>query len=273
MKSLVSSISLSITAVLLFFATNSNAQVGIGTSIPQAAMDITSTNAGLLLPRIALTSATVAAPVTNPSGGAVVPGTMVWNTGTAGLTPAGYYYWENSRWNLVASNSQPQVYFGKLIISATGTVTVTGVPFTPTSVEFTAMNRVMSFNAGAYRSGQNNSNDIRMAGGHMTGFAQNVGGTIGQQVIAGTYSGSSLNNIGTFASDTHCIAAFFVNNNGEPIRDDGSATGGTVVQQGLIRASLTSFNSTGFVLNVDRALNPTGAGLSNPIVIIFKAYR
>lgn len=249
------------------------AQVGIDTLGPEAALDITSTNAGLLIPRIALTSVTDATSVINPNGGAVVTGTMVWNTGSSGLTPAGYYYWENSQWNLVASNNQPQVYFGKFIISATGTMTITGVPFTPRAVEFTAVNRVLSDNAGFYRSLGNNSNDIRLAGGQTTGYAQNISGTISQQVTSFGFSGSSLNNIGTYASNAHCLASFFVNNNGEGIHDNGSATGGADTQEGLIRASLSSFNSTGFVLNVDRALNPTGAGLSNPVVVTFKAYR
>lgn len=258
---------------LLILFNRAFAQVGIGVSAPQAALDITSTDAGLLIPRVTLTNATTAAPVINPNGGAVVTGTLVWNTGTGALTPAGYYYWEASRWNLVASNNQPQVYFGKFIISATGTVTITGVPFTPRAVEFTAFNRVLDYNSGFYRSSANNTNDIRMAGGQTTGYAQNSGGIINQQVISQAFSGSSLNNIGTYASDSYCIAAYFVNNNGEGIHDNGSATGGAATQEGLIRASLTSFNGTGFVLNVDRALNPTGAGLSNPVVVTFKAYR
>ncbi|MDP5101450.1 MAG: hypothetical protein NWQ09_08990 [Nonlabens sp.] len=278
MKSLVSSISLSITAVILFFATNSYSQVGIGTASPEAALDVSSTNAGLLLPRIALTSLTVVAPITNPNGGAVVDGTMIWNTGTGGVTPAGYYYWQNSRWNLVGSDNQPQVYFGKFILTAGGPVTVSGVPFTPRAVEFTAINRVQSFNAGYYTSPAGNSNDVRIAGGTSIGYAQNNGGTISQQVISHGYNGTSINNIGTYASDTHCLAALFVNQDGRLIRDDGNNIGNAAQtsQEGLIRASLTSFNSTGFVLNVDRFLAGAVTGTidrTNRIVVTYKAYR
>jgi len=268
--------------LMFVFMHYGTAQVGIGSAAPQAALDISSTDSGLLLPRVALTSATVAAPVTNPNGGAIVDGTMIWNTGTGGVTPAGFYYWQGNRWSLVGSDSQPQVYFGKFIINALGVVTISGVPFLPTSIEFTAVNRVQDYNARAYRSSTahnngNNSYDIKTAGGQMTGFAQNIGGTISQQVISHGFNGSSLNNIGTYASDAHCIAAFFVDNNGQPIRDNGNATGSSAVtQEGLIRASLTSFTHTGFILDVDRFLTGIIAGgndRTNQIVVTFKAYR
>ena len=50
------------------------------------------------------------------------------------------------------------------------------------------------------------------------------------RLLQGHNSISSDNNRGTFTTATHCIAAYFVNINGEPIRDNGSATGETAVQ-------------------------------------------
>lgn len=43
----------------------SHAQVGIDTDVPMAALDISSTDSGLLVPRIALTDLNTASPVTN----------------------------------------------------------------------------------------------------------------------------------------------------------------------------------------------------------------
>lgn len=69
-----------------------------------------------------------------------------------------------------------------------------------------------------------------------------------------------------------------MNQDGRLIRDDGNniGTAAQTSQEGLIRASLTSFNSTGFVLNVDRFLAGAVTGTNdrtNRIVVTYKAYR
>lgn len=78
-----------------------NAQVGIGTTNPAAALDITSTTTGFLMPRVALTDINIAAPVVNPATGVLEVGTMVFNTATtAGITGVvpGLYFWDGSKW-------------------------------------------------------------------------------------------------------------------------------------------------------------------------------
>ncbi|MCX7728296.1 MAG: hypothetical protein N2203_02385 [Bacteroidia bacterium] len=54
---------------------------------PSAGLDVDFTNKGLLIPRVALTSATDAATIPSPA-----TSLLVYNTGTGGLAPAGYYY-------------------------------------------------------------------------------------------------------------------------------------------------------------------------------------
>lgn len=82
--------------LLLAFAT-SFAQVGIGTTAPNTSsmLDITSTNSGLLIPRVALVSAsdvtTIASPVTS---------LLVYNSG---FSPNGYYYWNGTIWVQLAT--------------------------------------------------------------------------------------------------------------------------------------------------------------------------
>ena len=65
-----------LSAIAVSFTFNTIAQnVGVGTTSPAAKLDISSTNSGILIPRVALTSTTVAAPVTSPA-----TSTLVYNT-------------------------------------------------------------------------------------------------------------------------------------------------------------------------------------------------
>lgn len=82
----------------------SMAQVGINTTSPSAMLDVNSTNNGMLIPRVNLTSIFDNTTVVNPQGGALVTSTVVYNTTAAGVAPnnvlQGFYYWNNtlSRW-------------------------------------------------------------------------------------------------------------------------------------------------------------------------------
>jgi hypothetical protein len=88
-----------ITALLLI--NYSIAQVGIGTTEIQNGVElqIESNNRGLLIPRVALTSTSLAAPV-GPAP--IATGILIYNTATTGgegtaVTP-GFYYWSGTEW-------------------------------------------------------------------------------------------------------------------------------------------------------------------------------
>lgn len=109
MKKLILSASV---AFSVLATTNIYAQQGFGTNEPDrsSAIDIVSNKRGLLIPRIALSSTTVAAPVNTPANAL-----LVYNNKTAGDVTPGFYYWEadanasntdKGRWvRFVASNS------------------------------------------------------------------------------------------------------------------------------------------------------------------------
>jgi hypothetical protein len=82
---------------------NCNAQVGIGTVSPAGALDVTSTNEGLLIPRVAL-SATNVATVLSPT-----VSELVYNTFTSALGPnqvaPGFYYWNGTIWVPIATGN------------------------------------------------------------------------------------------------------------------------------------------------------------------------
>jgi hypothetical protein len=69
---------------------NSNVGIGIASPNASAKLDITSTNTGLLIPRVSLTQTTSNAPV----GASVANSLLVFNTATINDVTPGYYYWD-----------------------------------------------------------------------------------------------------------------------------------------------------------------------------------
>jgi|DEB19_MinimDraft_2_1074335.scaffolds.fasta_scaffold09753_1 hypothetical protein len=94
-----------ITLLVIASSLTSMAQVGIGTTTPNASakLDVTSTNKGFLPPRLALTATNSASPITSPA-----TGLLVYNTATAGSAPndvaPGYYYWNGVAWAALTAN-------------------------------------------------------------------------------------------------------------------------------------------------------------------------
>lgn len=91
-----------------FYFMSFYAQVGIGTTNIQNGVElqIESSNRGLLIPRVALTSTLVQAPV-GPAP--IATGVLVYNTSTngAGATAVspGFYYWSGTEWISLRSNA------------------------------------------------------------------------------------------------------------------------------------------------------------------------
>jgi len=75
---------------LLFFSSVMLAQVGIGTTVPAGALDVTSTTDGLLIPRVALTSTSTVLPVITGTTSELVYNTTN-NLFTSDVSP-GFYY-------------------------------------------------------------------------------------------------------------------------------------------------------------------------------------
>jgi hypothetical protein len=109
---------------------NCNAQVGIGTVTPVGALDVTSTNEGLLIPRIAL-SATNVATILTPTISELVYNTFTSALGPNQVTP-GYYYWNGSLWTPLLSGSST----GWTISGNTGTTAATNFIGTTDAIDF-----------------------------------------------------------------------------------------------------------------------------------------
>jgi hypothetical protein len=86
------------------------AQIGVHTDFPDAssAMEIYSTNKGLLVPRVTLTSSlSNPSPVTSPA-----TGLLVFNSGSN--QALGFYYWNGTSWVLIGGGSTPSGDFWSL---------------------------------------------------------------------------------------------------------------------------------------------------------------
>lgn len=114
---------------------SASAQVGIGTTNPNAALEIYSSTNGFIVPNVALTSRALSAPVVNPNGGGTpLNSTLVWNTATTALgtsndvTP-GFYYWNGTIWISFTGN-------GSRDWSTTGNSGINGGNTTTAGVNF-----------------------------------------------------------------------------------------------------------------------------------------
>jgi hypothetical protein len=98
-----------ILTLLLLLPLLSIAQVGVNTTTPRAALDVESTNNGVLIPRVQLTSILDITTVINPNTGPLETSTLVYNIAPAGTIPnnvvAGFYYWNGSQWTAIAGNA------------------------------------------------------------------------------------------------------------------------------------------------------------------------
>ena len=146
---------------------------------------------------------------------------------------------------------QPRVWMGAIRITSSGTMDVTGIPFQPTSISFSAHANVENFNLDSDNGTRNNDSGISNAFGTMNGFVQDTGSGLNQQVIYVGGSGNSINDISRFASDSHCIGLRYSNQNGDKL--------------GLTRARVTQMNSDGFRLITDN--------YAEDVVILYQAYR
>ena len=104
-------ISITFLALLMFPVFGSNAQTGIGTNTPQAALDVSSSDSGILIPRLFLTgyNTFINAGTASTSDNSM----LVYNTNTAtntGLGGSGYYYWDGGalgKWYRMNENIAP----------------------------------------------------------------------------------------------------------------------------------------------------------------------
>jgi hypothetical protein len=194
--------------------------VGIGTSSPNAALDVSATNSGILIPRVALTGTGSASPLTSPT-----TSTLVYNTATVSNVTPGYYYWSGTAWIRLIDNTS---LGGATTVSNTSSAntlstTVNGVtgatvPMVNSIGNTSSANTLSTTVNGVTGTGVNiiNSNALGLTGNNLTATINGIGSS------AQSLSGLSLSGdvTGTLAAST--VAAI----QGKPV----SATAPTASQ-------------------------------------------
>lgn len=135
-------------AVNASFITESQAQVGIGTTTPDASsmLEVDATDRGVLIPRVAIANLSTAAPVTAP-----VESLLVYNTTVA--TGVGFHYWDGTQWVALSgasANDGDWTISGNDIYNAnSGYVGVgTNTPTAQLHIEDTSGANIVAFNDG-----------------------------------------------------------------------------------------------------------------------------
>jgi len=148
---------------------------------------------------------------------------------------------------------QQGIEFGTITIAGTGEISLTGFGFSPKRVKFDGAVGVSSDDE--ERAAPENSSNEDNVTGTMFGYAANRDGTTAQQVHASVLSGNSVNAIRTYASSTECIGISYSDEDGAEV--------------GQIRATLKSWDSDGFTINVAEFSGMSNLGQQQ---IMFTAY-
>jgi hypothetical protein len=238
--------------LLLFF--NGFGQVGVGTTTPQGALDVSSSSNGMLIPRVVLTATNIAAPVVNPAGGGLINGTLVYNTtpsaaGTFAVVE-GFYYWNGTIWVPVVGASAS----GWALTGNTGTTAGTNYLGTSDATDL------------RIKTGGNDRLNISNTNGQLQNYATGT-------ATAPAYSFASDTNTGVFAPVSDNLAIATNGTEKARVTATGQLAVGTTAPQGAL--DITS--STNGILIPRVALtsrlvstpivNPVGGGLVNGTLV------
>ncbi|MBF7093299.1 tail fiber domain-containing protein [Flavobacterium sp. ALJ2] len=221
---------------------NDKGNVGLGTNTPHeaAALDITSSNKGLLLPRVALTATNAIAPLS-----AVTAGMTVYNTATAGVTPnnvtPGQYYHNGSQWVRLVDVSP---------VASSGWST-TGNPAKLTDFIGTTNNVDLVFKRNNIPVGKLGSSVISLGIHSLTNNSTGLNNVaIGDNALSNNSAGSRNNATGTYAllsntTGNDNIATGYSALNGNTTGSNNIATGFQALYSNTTGASnfATGFNA------------------------------
>lgn len=269
----------------VFYLSLTQAQnVGIGTSSPDASakLDISSSDMGLLIPRVSLSDLYTFDLV----GGTGTAGMIVFNT-NAGLAPnygVGFYYWANGEWQKVATGNALQASLndgkiwignatntptqqtpnGDVVVSNTGTFTIQDNAVDGTDIQ-------LSSNAAGDLMYYNGTDWVRLAAGTTGQLLQSNGTGAPSWVNTNAKSWDILGNTGTTAPaapSTYGTSTFGANENHLGTNDAQDLAIGTnnierlrILSDGRMGVG-TASPSSNYLMTINASNNTLRSGIS-----------
>ncbi|WP_395062956.1 hypothetical protein [Flavobacterium sp.] len=243
----------SIYVLLLFFSFPSFviAQVGIGNTNPQGALDIATDTApnptdadGLLIPRVSLSNTTTATVITPTVS------ELVFNTATINDVTPGYYYWDATKWIRLATGNLANSW------------STSGNTGTDTTVNFIGTSDNLDFVART-----NNTERFRITSDGVIGINAPTPGSLGGGLASPRLELRSDN-----GSTSDLNISLFADNNAYAALNFGRARGTqlapTIIQNGdpLYRLDGLGYNGTSFVNmgGISMSVNGVASATSMP---------
>lgn len=224
-----------------------------------AMLDVASSGSGLLIPRVALTAANVAGPITSPA-----VSLLVYNTASAGTIPnavvPGYYYWDGSAWvALGGSGSKNWSLVGNAGTAVgtnfLGTTDANALALRTNNLERlrvlatgqVAVNATGTFGTSTFYSAASGNNDAVDGNASGTGTA-----VYGQNTGSGGYGVSGLTNasggigvVGQHLLNTGTAGVFISNTSGSySTLTNGSGVAGSGNTTGVYGFAITTAGAT-----------------------------
>jgi len=176
-----------------------NAQVGIGTTAPDAssALDISSSDSGLLIPRVTLSSTLDTSTIT----GTEAIGLLVFNTIAVSDVVQGFYYWDGGKW-VGVSSSAPGPEGDWTTLGNAGTSAATNFIGTTDDVDF-------MFRRNNIESGQIGTTNTSLGVNTLINLTSGTKNTaFGQDALTSNTTGYENTAIGGLALDNNTTARY-----------------------------------------------------------------
>lgn len=267
----------------LFSLMNVKAQVGVDTSDPKAALDITSTTQGVLIPRL---TATQAEAISNPG-----LGELIYSTTNSGVTikSQGFWYYDGTTWKPFGAVAQPNIdlYNGDGTLTTNRTMTMGGNNLSFDSDKLTILStaqrvglgsntpqRTLDVNGNARVRNLSAGNVVSLADGTLANGPKVPYGTLKESLRSADHNGwykldgravSTLSATAQAAAGTLGISGNLINASNRLMRQGATlATGGTS-NVTLIRNNLPNYNMTGTTNGSPDHTHGYGAGGYNVV--------